>query len=205
MKKSVAIAVLGLAVGAVSSFGQGSIVFNSYAAASSGATVTTFGPGNGAATGTKVGSGTSAGLYVADILYSLSPITDVAGNGALTAGWLTSGSGAPSVNNLITQYGTGVNAGYFVPANNFVLTPYTAGTTVYFEVITYLASAGSYGASVADRGHSASFNDTLATGLVLPVNASWSSFTVTPVPEPTTLALGALGGLSLLLFRRKQS
>ena len=32
-----------------------------------------------------------------------------------------------------------------------------------------------------------------------------ANIVLSPVPEPTTLALGALGGLSLLLFRRKQS
>jgi hypothetical protein len=62
MKKSVVIAALGLAVTAVSSFGQGSIIFNSYIANSSnGIPVTTFSPSLG---GGAVGAGFSADLIV---------------------------------------------------------------------------------------------------------------------------------------------
>jgi len=207
MKKSVILAVMGLSVGAISSFGQGSIVFNSYNAdgVGSGFTTTTFGANTSGYTG-LVGSGTSAGVFDADVLYSLTPITDAAGNGALTAGWLTSGSGSPSVNSLVTAFGTGGNAGYFVPTHDFTLNPYTAGSTVYFEIIAF---NGSSYANATIRGHSASFSDSLATGIVTPVNATWSSFTVAavaPTPEPTTLALAGLGGLaSLLALRRKQA
>lgn len=39
------------------------------------------------------------------------------------------------------------------------------------------------------------------TGQVAP----FTMYTVTPVPEPTTLALAGLGGLSLLLLRRRKA
>jgi len=196
MKKSVILAVIGLSAAAVSSFGQGSISFNSYNAGSSGSTKIKF-----LASGLAVP--TSAGL-VADILYSLTPITEGAGNGALNPGWSTSET-APSINSMITPIGNG-GAGYFTPVPNFTLNPYTAGSTVYFEVIGYLASAGSYANSLADRGHSASFSFTLATGQNLPVDATYGSWTIAPVPEPTTLALAGLGGLaSLIALRRKQA
>jgi hypothetical protein len=201
MKKSVVIAVLGLAVGAVSSFGQGAISFNSYFANGSLGFQTMF---SGALGSSAVGAG-----YSADLLYSLTPISDVAGNGSLTPGWIFSGAGAPSVNNVITPFGTTpATLGYFQSPANFMLNPYTAGTTVYFEVIAYQTAAGSYDASLAGRGHSAEFSATLAVAPNLPGFVSFTPFTVSPagvIPEPTTLALAGLGGLSLLLFRRKQS
>jgi len=196
MKKSVILAVLGLAAGAATSFGQGFLQFNSYNASSYGGTVVTFLNG-----GAKVSTG-----FTADVLYSLTPITEGAGNGALNPSWTFSGAGAPSVNAMNTAFGTGGNAGYFIPTVPFSLNPYTAGTTVYFEVIGYQTSAGSYANSLADRGHSASFSTVLTTGLGLVPYAAYSSWTVAPVPEPTTLALAGLGGLaSLIALRRKQA
>ena len=193
MKKSLVVALLGLAAGSLTAFGQGAIVFNSYNAdgVSSGLTKTTFLVG-----GANVGAG-----YSADIVYSFAPINDSASNGSLNPGWLTSGSGSPSSFSLVSPF----SGGYFLPSKNFTLNPYTAGTTVYFEVLAYQTSAGNYAAS-AIRGHSASFSTTLATGLANPVNAVWSSFTVAAVPEPTTLALAGLGGLaSLVMLRRKNA
>ena len=196
MKKSVILAVLGLAAGVATSFGQGSLSFNSYNAGSSGSTTVNFSAGLG---GGLVSSG-----YSADILYSLSAITEAAGSGALTGGWILSGAGAPSQHSLVTAFGTGGNSGDFTPTSNFTLLPYTAGTTVYFEIVAYQTSAGSY-ANSAIRGHSASFSDILATGLQTVPDATYGSFQVFSVPEPTTLALAGLGGLSLLMLRRKQS
>jgi hypothetical protein len=199
MKKSVVIAVLGLAVSAVSSFGQGSMIFNSYTANDSAGVLTHFSGG--------LGSGLVGAGYSADLLYSLTPIADVAGNGPLTPGWSLSGAGVPSVQSVITPFGTsGVLLGYFQSPANFGLNVYTAGTTVYFEVLAYQTAAGSYANSLAGRGHSATFSTTLATGATPPpLMVDFGAFTVSPVPEPTTLALAGLGGLSLLLFRRKQS
>jgi PEP-CTERM motif len=198
MKKSVVIALLGLAVGAVSSFGQGTIVFNSYIANGSVGIPTLFSG--------VLGSGPVGAGYSADLLYSLTPIADVAGNGLLTPGWIFSGAGAPSVQSVVTTFGTsGPTLGYFQNLSaNFGLIPYTAGTPVYFEVIAYQTASNSYAGSL-NRGHSAQFSATLATGLTLPDTANFAPFTVSLVPEPTTLALAGLGGLGLLLFRRKQS
>jgi hypothetical protein len=199
MKKSVIIAALGLAAGAVSSFGQGTIIFNSYLANASVGIQTLF---NSSLGGGPVGAG-----FTADLLYSLTPITDASsGHGALTPGWITSGSGAPSDFNVAVGFGTSPKTlGYFQGTENFVLNPYTAGSTVYFEVIAYQTAAGSY-ANATQRGHSASFSATLATGINSPNEVAFAPFTVDPVPEPTTLALAGLGGLaSLMALRRRQS
>jgi hypothetical protein len=201
MKKSIIIAALGLAVEAVSSFGQGAIQFETYLGGSDSGGVPTFFAGT-------LGSGPVGAGYSADLLWSLTPITDAAGFGALTPGWNFSGSGSPSVNNVATPFLTGPgSAGYFNSGFYFVLNPYTSGTPVYFEVIAY--QTGLTYATSQNRGHSASFNTTLGANISLPsdsIDNYLSPFTVNAVPEPTTLALAGLGGLaSLVAFRRKQS
>jgi len=191
MKKSLVIATLGLAVSTASSFGAGSIFFNSYIANDSSGIPVYF-----------IGGGLVGAGFTADLVYSLTPITDAAGFGPLLSGWTFSGSGAPSLNNVATPFETGAMAGYFQSPQIFTLNPYTAGSTVYFEVIAYQTAAGSY-ANSFDRGHSASFSATLATGVQLPSSVNFTSFLVTP--EPSTLALAGLGGLaSVIALRRKQ-
>jgi hypothetical protein len=83
-------------------------------------------------------------------------------------------------------------------ASNLSLTP---GTTFDFDVY----STGTSGAqtaydSLAVQGNiQATFSSTAQyNGTVL------DSYTVTEVPEPTTVALTGLGGLSLILFRRQR-
>jgi hypothetical protein len=200
MKKSVVIAALGFLGCAVSSFGQGQMTFNSYLASNSNGILVNFSAGLG---GGEVGAG-----YTADLLYSLSPISDVAGNGSLNPSFNLSGAGAPSTFSLVTPFGTTPSTlGYFQGVNNFQLNPYTAGSTIYFEVIAYQTGL-TYGTS-ANRGHSASFSTTLATGINSPTDiglAGFAPFTVSAVPEPATLALAGLGGLaSLVMLRRKNA
>jgi len=93
-------------------------------------------------------------------------------------------------------------------ANAFFVVPGTAaagGTAITVMVVAY--DGGSYLGS-ADRGHSTAFGMTVSpntSGSPNAVGTFMSSFSVLPVPEPTTLALGGLGGLALLLMRRRQS
>jgi len=199
MKKSVILAVLGLSVGALSSFAQGSIGFSSYFAdGGSGTTKITFGSNTLGFSG-NVGAG-----FDVDVYYSLTPFSDTAGNGSLNAALLSSTSGSPSVNSMVTVPSNGLLS----PASNFVLNPY-ANQTVYFEMVGWQISGGSY-ANAIMRGHSAEFSTTLATGnnapAASPLYSSWAISQVAAVPEPTTLALAGLGGLaSLVALRRKQA
>ena len=192
MKKSALIAVLGFTIGVASSYAQGAIKFDSYNNNGGIGTLTTF----------LVGGAPLAAGYTANLVYSLSPITDSAGNGPISGSWL---SPATSV---ATPFLTGGAAGYFA-GPNFQLPGYTAGATVYFEILAYQTSAGSYANSTAERGHSDVIATTLATGTTLAPFLNWAPFTVSPVapvPEPTTLALAGLGGLaSLVMLRRKNA
>jgi hypothetical protein len=192
MKKSVILAILGLSAAAVSSYGQGSIQFNTYNANNSAGVLASY-------SGNPLDN-----TYTGVLLYSLSPISEAAGTGALNPGW-TVGSTA--------QFDTASTGPGFVQGPNLVLSPYTPGTVVYFELAAYLGS--SYAAGSV-KGHSASFSQTLATGITgawiadgNPINGGGSglvqSYTLAGVPEPTTMALGGLGLASLLLFRRKQA
>jgi len=196
MKKSLILAVLGLAVGVASSFGQGSIAFNTYLAnGSSGFQVTYGTPSNGTA-GTAVD-----GTFTGELLYSLTQITDVKGTDvtsvtpALNAGWTVGSTATSGVNNPL---------GYF-KGNNLVLPTYTSGT-VYFELVAF--NGADYNSSTV-RGHSASFTATMATGQTLPdpnqINAMGSGFSVFTVPEPSTLALAGLGLAAFAAYRRKQA
>jgi len=197
MKKSVIIAALGLAAGALSSFGQGSMAFNSYLAGASSTGVKVY--------NTDGVTGLSTG-WTADLAWSTSPISDASGNGSLNPLLTIAAVAAPSQTVVSTSFVNTPNGpGYFEGGSNFVLQPYTAGTTVYFEILAY--ETGDTYANSPIRGHSASFSTTLSTGTGLPPNMPlFGSFAVAPVPEPTTLALAGLGGLaSLIALRRKQA
>jgi len=185
-----------------SSYGQGSIQFNTYAANNSTSVLTVYG------NGTQVGA-TVPNTFTGELLYSLTPINDSASTSQapLTAGW-TVGS-------------TGTFGDTFVPGTvfgpNLVLPSYSSGQ-VYFE---FAAFSGSSYASSTYSGHSASFSQAMATGLATAwvadgnpgaLSGSGSGFlpgsfsVFTAVPEPTTLALAGLGGLaSLVALRRKQA
>ena len=193
MKKIFVIAVLGLAVSEAHSVAQGSLSFNSYTANGSAGILINFA---GAMSG-PVGAG-----YTADLLWSLTPITELAGFGPLNLGWNLSGNGSPSVQSVATPFGTTpTTQGYFQSPVNFMLNPYTDGTTVWFDVIVYQTVADSYASSTV-RSHSASFSTTLPTGLNFPTDlgvAGLVPFDVVVLPEPTTLTLVGIGSLITLM------
>jgi len=202
MKRNIFIAVLGMGSMAVA-FGQGKIIFSNYTSTSAPKVHFNANPAlaPAGAAGLTVGSSVSAELayYVGtsalDVPSSLSSMTlapstinpfGLAGgdaNGSQYAGWF-SGS--------VFQV-PGVSA-----ANN---------TFVSFEVLAFIGS--SY-ANATYAGNSSIFQSptsaTSSSGTPGMVPGSWQNFTVSAVPEPTTLALAGLGGLaSLVALRRKQA
>ena len=107
--------------------------------------------------------------------------------------------------------GTGVAFGSSIINGNSVNTPaaYDGGTPVYDTVINLWGNGpGSYGMFIGEANPADLNPDgTLISGR----DAQWvyvydetGTVALTSVPEPTTLALAGLSGLSLLLFRRQR-
>lgn len=204
MKKSVLLGILGIATCAATSFGQGVILLDNY---NSSGPIITFGanvPLNGVAgpngvAGTGLPAGWTAGLYIANGNLSL---TDPSSS-QMPIGTLTLGTGNGSTATFFTStFGT---LGEFLASAAYV-TGVAAGSPVTLEIVAYPTAAGSY-AAAQYRGHSTPFtmNTFDSTSPSIPPLSGLVGFSVTPVPEPTTLALAGLGGLALLAFRRKQS
>lgn len=197
MKKSLVLAVLGLAVGVVSSYGQGSVLFSSYIANGNvGATTTMFG------TGTLVDSTFKAQLY-----YSFGTVADAVDNGtAAGIAGTTPGAGLTLLDGVVATYATGAaTAGYF-DFGNVVIPGYTSGA-ITFEIVAYNGTdyASSLGVGLY-RGRSGAFT---MNGIATGANPSDSmtgmpNFFVAQVPEPTTIALAGLGLASLALIRRRK-
>jgi hypothetical protein len=185
MKKNIFIAVLGLGF-VVTSYGQGNINFQNYYSSTQ-------------TTGVSYGSGPNAGMFVgpevsAILLYGASTDTSVTQMTPLAASSTPFGLGAVAAPGAI-----GTGAGWF--SGGTFLIPGAAGATYAFAIE---AIGGGY------TGFSPIFTGaTQATSTSpvpnIPLALEQSSFTVNPVPEPTTLAIAGLGGLaSLVALRRKQ-
>lgn len=200
MKKSLLLGIVGLAAGAVSSFGQGQIFLDNYN--SSAHPLITYGTGAGGTFGEGlVGSQWTVGLY-----YVVGTVAGdaTAGNG-LVSGQLGLGTGTGSTVGFL---GAGY-AGQFASVPTFVASTATTATTITVEIIAY------NGTSYADstiRGHSTAFQmsaNVPPIGTVLPVGDFMSTFAVSQVsvvPEPSTLALAGLGGFGMLMaLRRKKA
>jgi hypothetical protein len=193
MKKSLLIGLLGVGT-AVAAYGQGQIIFSNYYSSHQ-------------ATGITYGNGPNVGLGVGpeisvELMYG--PTTDT----AISQLTLLASSISPvGVNSIVgpgpltTAYGSYAGTGVF-SAGNVTLGAY--GST--YKLALFAFSSGD-----VYTGYSSMFTGANQASLFvgappLPVGLQEQSFVVLAViPEPTTMALGVLGGLSLLMLRRKQS
>ncbi len=221
MKKlvlSVAVVLAGLAVASA----QGTIKFynigSSYLVSTNG-------------TGTGVGqNGTTTGLmdktansyYFALLMSSAAPTS----SNPLTGGWTVAQTGGVNlVGNNYTLIAGGItgNGG----ANGVAVDGWAAGSTKYVELVGWSASLGTTWSQITSQlstgWTSAGYYGVSSTGQVASggvgtpaspaaalfgstgqIASGWMLSGVSPVPEPTTLALVALGGASLLLIRRRK-
>jgi len=197
MKKSVILAILGLSVAAVSSYGQGTIAFNTYVTHSGSGTITTY--GNGPSVGSPINN-----AFTGELLWSLTNPGDAATT-ALTAGNPLSGVwSVASTATFNTPAGT-ISPG-FVVGPNFTYSG-VGGQSLFFEIVAFNGTGWNNGSTY--QGHSAAFAATLVTGTTLPSADqldNMAPFQVfQTVPEPTTMALGGLGLAALLVARRKKA
>jgi len=202
--------VAGLAATSLSSYGQGSVIFENYDFGSGlNAPVTFAAAGQDGATSVTAGE-TVGSDFVATLIYSL--------NGGTT--WLSDGT---SSGTYPTPFGFGTvapgdsadYAGYFV-GGSVSLTSLTTQTSALIEIEVY--NGASYGATGAWSGISAPTTVSTALGDLgigsTPAGndlgaSSLAPFTVSFIsaaPEPGTLALAGLGGLaSLVAMRRRKA
>jgi hypothetical protein len=207
MKKSILLGIIGLAACAATSYGQGFIILDNYTVSGGYVTYSAGIPANGVSgalgtPGSGLLSGWTVGLYY---VLGNPAISDPSSIGIPIAP-LTLGTGTGSAASVFdSTFGT---AGTFFNAANFAVPGGAIGGLVTLELVAYDTAGGSY-AGALYRGHSVPFVLTMQSGTAIPptaqVGPGFSTFALQPVPEPTTLALAGLGGLSLLLFRRKQS
>jgi len=216
MKRTIVASVLGIA-GSVAmvatSHAQGSVYFQNYSSTGVNAPVTFASGGKVGATGPTVTAGMGVGSeFTAQLLYSIGNTGTYTLLSAVNAG--SPGPGPFGYPTGFT-YGsaasgpiTGVNGsspGYFIGIGAKI-PAYTSGV-IAFEVQAYNGS--SYASSSGPglwRGTSApDVLASIATGTT-PTGylTGLAGFTVSSVPEPTTMALGGLGLAALMLFRRKQ-
>jgi hypothetical protein len=146
---------------------------------------------------TRVTGGINAPVYMPDGVTGVGP-------GYSAALFLVSGGTATLVPSSATVFRSGAGAAYIVPA----VAQFTEAGPVTLKIRAWDTSAGSYEAAIAQNkgfGESAEFSvtPTAPPGFPTDLPASVQGFNVTIVPEPTTLALGALGAAALLFRRRK--
>jgi hypothetical protein len=193
MKKSIFIAVLG-AVSAGAAYGQGYVNFSNYYDPHQTTGITyASGPNVGLGVGNEISVELLYGPASDNLVSQLTPLA----SSITPVGWNGVTSPAPLGTAFTSYAGAGVfNAGG-------VLVPGTPGSSYAFAL--YAFGGGYAGYSSIFVGASQGNGVPLPTVPSLPLGLEQQTFTVAPVPEPTTLALGGMGLAALLLYRRKQA
>jgi hypothetical protein len=123
----------------------------------------------------------------------------IAGNiQASVSGW------ANGTTNNIVLVGWSSNLGSTWAVVSNLLATQTFGTTLAGANGFFGVSAAGYINPNLSPANGATLFNTTATANGLPINSLLTQLYLLPVPEPSTLALAGLGGLSLLLFRRRK-
>jgi len=201
MKKTVIASMLALvgSLATLSSYGQGSVIFENYDFGALNAPVTFGVTAN--VSGVSGISGQALGSeFTAALLYSL----DGGANYTLLTQAAAGAGGAYPTVFSGTDGNAASGAGYFL-GPTVTIPGYTSGA-VSFIVQAY--TGGSSYATATWNGQSAPFSvPGLATGQS-PASqfpgGSLQSFSVLPVPEPSIFALSGLGAAALMLIRRKK-
>jgi hypothetical protein len=115
-------------------------------------------------------------------------------------------------NSLLVSGLTGANGNFSYSVSSFPVTgTLSAGGSTTLYLIAWLAADGATPSIAAGNGSpvgwSAPFSYAYTASIGTPptlLASGFVQFGVAQVPEPTTMALIGLGGLSLLLFRRRQ-
>jgi len=216
MKKQIAILATIVATSGLSAFGQGYVVFSAPAGyvydefttpttsvkSSTTAEVAFLWAATGTADPLGAGLSTTAPQSGANG-YSLIA-------GMLSSGWSIGLNGAAQA---ATATEGSFSAGGFSygGGSSFALANSTAGSSYEFVAIAWNASAGSTfpSSSASAFGWSSAFTYATGSSSGATVNSfpgsGMTAFGVAPVPEPTTLALAGLGGLSMLFLRRRKA
>ena len=207
MKKSLVLGILGLAAGAVSSYGQGNIYLDNYL--SSTYNPIYLGAGLG---GSLAPVGFTVGLY-----YDHTANQDITGSIAFDP----TGYALPSQLNPALTVATGpgstapiVLPGYFMATTSFLIQPSAAVPAQSSYTIMLVAYNGgspdtstirlhSVAVYIQDAAPSVAFGADI--GYAFPAGVPMFTGAL-PIPEPGTLALAGLGGLGMLFaLRRKRA
>jgi len=225
-----ALAMTGAAFAAAGNLNWGSAPFSSITAQTNTSVSPLFGgTGTGGTVG-NTGGAISSGLgYDYELLYtSFSGTQATITTLASLLAWQDTGLSATNGNTAGRLQVVNPNSGAQVPwapgtTDSIVLVGWSADLGSSWLVVSNELATGSYKTvlgsnlgflGVSTTGYTTTFDTSTSPGATvfnngattegLPIFSLLTPLYLVPVPEPTTLALAGLGGLSLLLFRRQR-